>query len=109
MTNPKLSRRPVTHQVGEVFDDGAAAGFDIETAGANADEETEFIAETEKFSEAETGIEMVACAGGDDGLGDHGALDEIHLSFGNGESVAHGMDDNSINLEAVMNLDGELA
>ena len=76
-----LSRWPVGHQVGEVFDGWAAAGFDVKTAGADAGEETEFVIKAEKLAEAEAGIEVVAGAGGDDRFGDDRTLNEIDFAF----------------------------
>ena len=60
-----LSGRPVRHQAGQIFDFRALTGLNVEAARAHAGEEAARIIETEQFSEAESGIEMVPGTGGD--------------------------------------------
>ena len=67
---------PVAEHLDEFGDAGALAIADVVAAGGDAQQDAAFVVEAEKFAEAKAGVEMVARAGGDDGLCDEGAVHE---------------------------------
>src|SRR6266566_799991 len=87
-----LRWRKLGDEFGELAGGGAFGGADVVAAGSNAGAETFLEAEAQQVAEAETGVEVVASAGADLGLGDERAGEPGACRFGGGGSAAARMD-----------------
>jgi len=93
--------------VSQVFDSWSGRVAHIEAAGSDSGEEAGRVIKSEQFAQAETGVEMVARAGGDEGFRDEGTLCLGDPSVGDGQGPGNGMDDNVADLDVGLEFDGK--
>src|SRR6185437_7270460 len=77
-------------------------------ARCDAHEHAERVFQPEHFPETKTGIEMVACAGGDARFWNIRSFHDVGAAFRRGERVSHWMHDDCVYRKATVDLEREI-